>query len=70
MRTMLRTAFAGPILVHVPKLRFSSKYSDGRRSPQKLKFPGAPLGEKRCKGRGFKNGRSANLAERAKKLIF
>ena len=34
---------AGKPLVHVPKLRFSSKYSGQLRSPLKLKFSGAPL---------------------------
>ena len=37
-----RLPVAGTILVYVPKLRFSSKYSDGHRSPQKLKFTGTP----------------------------
>ena len=31
------------LLEHVPKLRFSSKYSEQSRSPQKLKFSGAPI---------------------------
>ena len=35
--------FAGKLLVYVPKLRFSSKYSEQLRSPQKLKFSGTPL---------------------------
>jgi len=35
--------FAGKLLVYVPKLRFSSKYSEQLRSPQKLKFSGPPL---------------------------
>ena len=34
---------AGKLLVYVPKLRFSSKYSEQLRSPQKLKFSGTPL---------------------------
>ena len=34
--------FAGKLLVYVPKLRFSSKYSEQLRSPQKLKFSGTP----------------------------
>ena len=33
---------AGKLLVYVPKLRFSSKYSEQLRSPQKLKFSGTP----------------------------
>ena len=35
--------FAGKLLVYVPKLCFSSKYSEQLRSPQKLKFSGTPL---------------------------
>ena len=37
-----RPFVAGIPLVHVPKLCFSRKYSGSLRSPQKLKFPGAP----------------------------
>ena len=35
--------FAGKLLVYVPKLRFSSKYSEQLRSPQKLKISGDPI---------------------------
>ena len=35
--------FAGKLLVYVPKLRFSSKYSEQLRSPQGLKSSGTPL---------------------------
>ena len=38
---VLLTPVADTILVHVPKLRFSSEYSDVLRSSQKLKFSGA-----------------------------
>ncbi len=34
---------ADTILVYVPKPRFSSKYSDVLRSPQKLKLFGVPI---------------------------
>jgi len=38
----LTGTFAATILAHVPKLRFSSKYSDVLRSPQKLKIIWGP----------------------------
>ncbi len=44
--------FALTLLVRVPKLRFSSKYSEVLALPKNYKFPGAPitnLGEKACK---------------------
>ena len=43
--------FAGSLLVRVPKLRFSSKYSKDLRSPQELKIVGGPeiKGEKSIK---------------------
>ena len=41
-----RLPVADTILVYVPKLRFSSKYSDVLRSPHKLKFAGTPMGRR------------------------
>ena len=39
---MLASFLAGKLLVRVPKLRFSRKYSKQLRSPQKLQIFGGP----------------------------
>ncbi len=43
MLAYFTSALTGSLLVYVPKLRFSSKYSERLRSPHKLKFAGSQL---------------------------